>query len=67
MNAARTEHEAFRDRGVPGGAYFSVYALRAVEYFPISGIPVAVYLGIGKCTERDQAGRNRTIKDQGLL
>jgi aspartate ammonia-lyase len=36
----RIEHDLLGDREVPGGAYFGVQSLRAVENFPISGVPL---------------------------
>ena len=38
--APRLEHDLLGEREVPGGAYFGVQTLRAVENFPISGVPL---------------------------
>ncbi len=39
----RTEHDLLGDRDVPAGAYYGVHTLRALENFPITGIPISVY------------------------
>ena len=39
----RTEHDLLGDRAVPGDAYYGVHTLRALENFPISGTPIAIY------------------------
>src|SRR6185295_15530359 len=39
----RREHDLLGDRDVPAGAYYGVHTLRAMENFPITGIPIAIY------------------------
>jgi aspartate ammonia-lyase len=39
----RTEHDLLGDRDVPIEAYYGVHTLRALENFPITGIPISVY------------------------
>src|SRR5918911_2949415 len=39
----RTEHDLLGDRAVPAAAYYGVHTLRAVENFPITGTPIAIY------------------------
>ena len=36
----RREHDLLGDRDVPSDAYWGVHTLRAVENFPITGVPV---------------------------
>ena len=38
--ATRTEHDLLADAEVPAEAYWGVHTLRAVENFPITGVPV---------------------------
>jgi len=38
--SVRIEHDLLGDRDVPADAYWGVHTLRAVENFPISGIPI---------------------------
>jgi aspartate ammonia-lyase len=39
----RSEHDLLGNRDVPVDAYYGVHTLRAVENFPITGIPIAIY------------------------
>ena len=38
--ATRLEHDLLGEREVPSAAYWGVHTLRAVENFPITGVPV---------------------------
>jgi aspartate ammonia-lyase len=38
--ATRSEHDLIGDRDVPLEAYWGVHTLRALENFPITGIPI---------------------------
>ena len=40
---AREEHDLLGVRTVPAAAFYGIHTVRAVENFPISGIPVSVY------------------------
>src|SRR5919109_4765767 len=39
----RIEHDLLGDRDVPADAYYGIHTLRAVENFPITGIPISAY------------------------
>jgi len=39
----RNEHDLLGDRRVPANAYYGVHTLRAMENFPITGIPISIY------------------------
>ena len=39
----RSEHDLLGDRAVPAEAYYGVHTLRALENFPITGTPIAIY------------------------
>jgi len=39
----RLEHDLLGDRQVPGDAYWGVHTLRALENFPITGVPISQY------------------------
>ncbi len=39
----RIEHDLLGDRAVPATAYYGVHTLRALENFPISGLPISIY------------------------
>src|SRR5271163_4630688 len=36
----RTEHDLLGEAAVPAAAYWGVHSLRAVENFPITGVPI---------------------------
>uniref|UniRef100_UPI002FCA4D88 lyase family protein n=1 Tax=Aeromicrobium sp. TaxID=1871063 RepID=UPI002FCA4D88 len=38
----RTEHDLIGDREIPADVYWGVHTLRALENFPITGIPIGV-------------------------
>ncbi len=37
------EHDLLGDRAVPAEAYYGVHTLRALENFPITGMPISIY------------------------
>ncbi|MBK8780485.1 MAG: aspartate ammonia-lyase [Anaerolineales bacterium] len=39
----RIEHDLLGERDVPADSYYGVHTLRALENFPISGIPISTY------------------------
>jgi aspartate ammonia-lyase len=39
----RTEHDLLGNREVPSDAYWGIHTLRALENFPISGVPISLY------------------------
>ncbi|MBC3917692.1 aspartate ammonia-lyase [Undibacterium sp. CY18W] len=41
--STRIEHDLLGDRAVPAAAYYGIHTLRAIENFPITGIPVSSY------------------------
>ena len=41
-DATRTEHDLIGDREIPITAYWGVHTLRAMENFPITGIPIGI-------------------------
>lgn len=43
MSQTRIEHDLLGEREVPESAYWGVHTLRAVENFPISGVPIGHY------------------------
>jgi aspartate ammonia-lyase len=42
-HAVRFEHDLLGDRAVPAEAYYGVHTLRALENFPITGMPISIY------------------------
>jgi aspartate ammonia-lyase len=41
--STRTEHDLLGDRQIPSSVYWGVHTLRALENFPISGVPISQY------------------------
>jgi aspartate ammonia-lyase len=39
----RIEHDLLGDRAVPADAYYGIHTLRALENFPITGMPISIY------------------------
>src|SRR5437868_792724 len=39
----RTEHDLLGERVVPAEAYYGIHTLRALENFPITGMPISIY------------------------
>lgn len=39
--AVRVEHDLLGDREVPAHVYYGVHTVRALENFPISGVPIS--------------------------
>src|SRR3954467_2071048 len=39
----RMEHDLLGDRAVPADAYYGIHTLRALENFPITGMPISIY------------------------
>ncbi|MDI2125010.1 aspartate ammonia-lyase [Yinghuangia seranimata] len=63
----RTEHDLLGDRDVPADAYYGVHTLRAVENFPITGIPVSTHTELVvalACVKQAAAQANQEL---GLL
>ncbi len=42
-NAPRSEHDLLGNRDVPGGVYYGVHTVRAVENFSITGTAISIY------------------------
>ncbi|MCX6066418.1 MAG: aspartate ammonia-lyase [Chloroflexi bacterium] len=42
----RTEHDLLGERQVPDEVYYGIHTLRALENFPITGIPINTYPGL---------------------
>ncbi|KAA0073173.1 aspartate ammonia-lyase [Tardiphaga sp. P9-11] len=43
IDDTRSEHDLLGNRDIPADAYYGVHTLRAVENFPITGIPISIY------------------------
>src|SRR5437868_2260084 len=63
----RTEHDLLGERVVPAEAYYGIHTLRALENFPITGMPISIYPDLVNalaCVKQAAAIANREL---GLL
>ncbi|WP_157270032.1 aspartate ammonia-lyase [Azohydromonas aeria] len=65
--ATRTEHDLLGARDVPAHAYWGVHTLRAVENFPITGTPIAIYPELIRALACIKEAAARANHDLGLL
>ena len=63
----RIEHDLIGEREVPAGAYWGVHTLRALENFPISGVPVGADAALVRALAQIKAAAARANADLGLL
>jgi aspartate ammonia-lyase len=63
----RIEHDLLGDRAVPANAYYGVHTLRAVENFPISGNPIAIYPDLIRALACIKEAAARANNELGLL
>jgi aspartate ammonia-lyase len=60
----RIEHDLLGEREVPADAYYGVHTLRALENFPISGIPISTHPNMVRalaCVKQACAQANREL------
>ncbi len=63
----RLEHDLLGDREVPASAYYGVHTLRALENFPITGIPIAVYPDLIRALAQIKKAAAQANRQLGLL
>jgi len=66
-NKTRIEHDLLGDRAVPASAYYGVHTLRAVENFPITGNPIAIYPDLIRALACIKEAAARANHELGLL
>lgn len=66
-SAVRLEHDLIGDREVPAGAYWGVHTLRALENFPITGIPIGISPFLVEALAAVKQAAAETNHDLGLL
>ncbi|MCB9496890.1 MAG: aspartate ammonia-lyase [Fibrobacteria bacterium] len=60
----RIEHDLLGERAVPSDAYWGIHTLRALENFPISGVPISLYpelVDALACVKQAAAEANREL------
>ncbi|QTI68662.1 aspartate ammonia-lyase [Gordonia polyisoprenivorans] len=65
--AFRIEHDLLGDREIPAGAYYGVHTARALENFPISGVPIAVHRDLVIALASVKQAAAQTNRELGLL
>jgi aspartate ammonia-lyase len=63
----RIEHDLLGDRAVPADAYYGVHTLRAVENFPISGLPISIYPDLVRALASIKEAAALTNHELGML
>ena len=63
----RIEHDLLGNLAVPGAAYYGVHTLRALENFPITGIPISVYPNLVNALASVKEAAALANYDLGLL
>lgn len=63
----RSEHDLLGNRDIPVDAYYGVHTLRAVENFPITGIPISIYPELIKALAAIKQAAALSNMELGLL
>ena len=63
----RIEHDLLGDLAVPAAAYYGVHTLRALENFPITGIPISAYPNLVNALASVKEAAALANYDLGLL
>ncbi|MBS1155571.1 MAG: Aspartate ammonia-lyase [Proteobacteria bacterium] len=67
MSPFRLEHDLLGNREVPADAYYGVHTLRALENFPVSGVPISIYPELIRALAQIKMAAARANCDLGLL
>jgi aspartate ammonia-lyase len=65
--STRVEHDLLGDKEIPADAYWGVHTARAVENFPITGIPIGKYVHLIAALATVKQAAARTNAELGLL
>ncbi len=65
--AVRIEHDSLGEREVPAEAYYGIQTLRAVENFPITGIPISKFPALIRALGSVKQAAAMANMDLGLL
>ncbi|MFN0164010.1 MAG: aspartate ammonia-lyase [Burkholderiales bacterium] len=63
----RTEHDLLGDRAVPADAYWGIHSLRALENFPITGVPIGAYADLVRALALVKHAAAIANRDLGLI
>lgn len=65
--ATRREHDLLGDRDIPFEAYYGVHTLRAMENFPITGLPISMVPNLVRALAEIKMAAALTNYDLGML
>ena len=65
--ATRQEHDLIGQRDVPAAAYYGIHTLRAVENFPITGLPISAYPDLIRSLAAIKSAAAKANCELGLL
>ena len=65
--ATRLEHDLLGERDIPSTAYWGVHTLRAVENFPITGVPIGHFPELVKALAMVKQAAARANRKLGHL
>ncbi|MDI9897451.1 aspartate ammonia-lyase [Rhodococcus sp. IEGM 1381] len=63
----RSEHDLLGDRDVPSDVYWGVHTLRALENFPITGVPISKYPALVRALALTKSAAAFSNRELGLL
>ena len=63
----RSEHDLLGNREVPFHAYYGVHTLRAIENFPITGLPISHYPDLVRALAEIKIAAALTNQELGML
>jgi aspartate ammonia-lyase len=63
----RSEHDLLGNRDVPFQAYYGVHTLRAIENFPITGLPISHYPDLVRALAEIKIAAALTNQELGML
>lgn len=63
----RLEHDLLGEREVPAQAYYGVHTLRAIENFPITGLPISQYPDLVRALAEIKIAAALTNQELGML
>lgn len=63
----RSEHDLLGNRDVPSQAYYGVHTLRAIENFPITGLPISHYPDLVRALAEIKIAAALTNQELGML
>lgn len=67
MSATRLERDLLGEKQIPHSAYWGIHTLRAIENFPISGVPIGHYRSLVRALGFIKEASTRTNLELGVI